>query len=180
MWFCLFVRFVTLCVPILYICLFYDIVHPLSNLWRWLQSESTKKNMTSRCQYVLKKSVIWDDGYLYNNGKKGPKKCVFVCSFVWLYCASPLCTVVYFMTSCVHTLIHEDDFKVKTLKRIWPQGATMFLKYLWYEMVGIYIIMERRVQKKCVFVGLFVWIHCASPLCTFVYFMTLCFHTLIC
>ena len=71
---------------------------------------------------------IWDDGYLYNNGKKGTKKCVFVCSFVWLHCASPLCTFVSFMTLCIHTIIHEDDFKVKTLKRIWPQGANMSLK----------------------------------------------------
>ena len=121
-------------------CLFYDIVHPHSDSWRWFQSEDTKKNMTSRCQYVLKKSVIWDDGYLYNNGKVGPKKCVFVCSFVWLHCAYPLCTFVCLFTLCIHTLICEDDFKVTTLKRIWPQGANMSFKSLWYEMVGIYII----------------------------------------
>ena len=146
MCFCLFVRLVTLCVPTLYIFLFYDIVHPHSNSWRWLQTEDTKENITSRCQYVRKKSVIWDDGY--NNGKKGPKKCDFVCLFVWLHCASPLCTLVCFMTLCIHTLIREDDMKHKTLKRIWPPGANMSLKSLWYEMMVIYILMERWVQKS--------------------------------
>ena len=37
---CVFHLFVRLhCVPTPYICSFYDIVHPHSNSWRWLQSE---------------------------------------------------------------------------------------------------------------------------------------------
>ena len=46
--------------------------------------------------------------YLYNNGKKGPKKCASVPLFVLLHCASPLfvfvCLFVCFVTLCITTL----------------------------------------------------------------------------
>ena len=179
MCFHLFVCLVILCVPTLYSCLFYDIVRPHSNSWRWLQSEDTKKNMTSRCHYVLKISVIWDGRYLYNNGKTGPKKVCF-CWFVRLdtLCVPTLHIRLFYDIVLPHSnllrWLQSEDTKKNMTSRC---QCNVSLKSLWYEMMGIYVIMERRAQKSvilfvCSFcyivcphsVHLFVLWHCASTL----------------
>ena len=51
---------------------------------------------------------------------------MFFCLFLWLHCVSSLCTFVRFLTLCIHTLIHDDDFKVRTTSKKYDLKVPIF------------------------------------------------------
>ena len=62
-------------------------LYKILNDWPTVLSTSFHYKHLHDQQQQLNTKIRWCQSInLYNNGKKGPKKFVFVCSFVWLHC----------------------------------------------------------------------------------------------